>query len=194
MTPPVLLKPQQPTPHVYPPFAVRMNEEGSAIVGFTVDERGQVTGASITQSTGYPDLDAASIATPSGRTYQPAMLAGKPIACRNLMRVTWKLSDDDRAMAGINMREMGPADYPAQAKADKEEGVTLILLLMDENGKIVNSAVVKSSGFGDLDAASLDLIYGDRKAAPARFFGKPVKTGVVFGFRWSLDNNSSSEK
>lgn len=185
--PPVPLT--QPTAQSYPPQAVRMAEEGATVVAFIVDDTGNTSAPAIEQSSGYSDLDAASIVSANGRRYQPATLAGKPVACRNQMRIIWKLTDDEQALAGINIREMGAADYPASAKANKEEGVAFVVVMLDENGKIVNSAVIKSSGYGDLDAASLDRIYAEHDIAPARFFGKAMKTGLIFAFRWSLGNS-----
>lgn len=69
----------QHPPH-YPLHAVRVGEQGTAVLVVRLDDRGQVTDARFFKSTGYRDLDvAAKIAVESWR-YAPAIKNGKAVA------------------------------------------------------------------------------------------------------------------
>lgn len=169
----------------YPPEAIRRNQEGSVLVGFDIDESGKVVNGKVVQSSGYESLDNAALASTSARTFKPATAGGKPVACHNEIRMVWKLTGGENPV--VNMKEMGPDDYPATAKANGEQGTAYVMVVIDENGNITNSVVVKSSGFRDLDAASLDWVYAVRQVQPARLSGRAVKSSVLIGFQWTLN-------
>jgi len=53
------------------------------------------------------------------------------------------------------------------------------------NGKLVGSAIVKSSGFRDLDQAALNALIRCR-FKPAYRDGKPVQAAFLMEYRWEL--------
>ena len=186
VTPPHL-KPGSRKPSVYPPEAIRADEEGVTTLDFRIDSLGKVGDVKIAQSSGYSTLDQAAVTETIAQSYDPATFHGRRIPCRKLEKITWKLTGGGQpSLSYANIRNMGPNDYPPHALASGEEGTTDIQLIIDENGKIVNSMVSRSSGFGDLDAAALDRLYASDKITAATLSGKPIRTVSFFEFHWSL--------
>jgi TonB family protein len=181
-------------PRTYPLSAVRRNEEGATIIDFLVEKDGTVRDVKIPRSSGFSDLDEAAKSATLAEQYYPAMLRNQPVACRKIERIVWKLTDRDAAPNNqpsyVNIRNMGRVDYPPQAAANGEHGTTKIDVVIDENGRISHLEVRQSSGFNDLDMASLNKIYSDRHIVPASLSAKPIKTVAFFEFNWSLAKQS----
>jgi TonB family protein len=185
ITPPKML-PVPSTHRTYPPQAVRKNEEGNTILDYRIDELGKVQDVKVAQSSGFADLDDAATTSVLTEAFTPATLEGKPVACRRLERMVWKLTDDPGTTPFLNVFQMKAEDFPAQAKAKGEQGTVLVAAVIDENGKIINSAILHSSGFGDLDAASLDRVYASKGIIPARLDGRAVSSTAIIEFCWTL--------
>jgi len=84
-------KPHECGSHYYPPLAIRLNHQGVTVVEFTIEADGSVTNAHVVKSSGYDELDNASIPCTQSWTYRPALLNGKPIATTHTADVIWKL-------------------------------------------------------------------------------------------------------
>lgn len=61
--------------------------------------------------------------------------------------------------AHLNRRK----SYPAEARKARQEGVVVIRFTVDRGGNVSGAAIKRTSGFGLLDAATLDLL---RRVAP----------------------------
>ncbi|HEY1630664.1 MAG TPA: TonB family protein [Rhizomicrobium sp.] len=171
----------------YPDLSRRLNEEGVTIANILVDDTGKAAGASVLVSSGAPRLDDATIDMITHRwLYLPAMRDGKPVACLNAARVIWHLSgtsayDLGMAAPGIAVKRMGPADYPASARAAKEEGVSSILLHVLDDGTVETKTIV-SGGYADLDAAAAARVRAIWDAQP----NKPKTGAWIFIYAWKL--------
>ena len=75
--------------------------------------------------------------------------------------------------------------YPRSATLRREHGVVTMQFTVGANGKLVGSAVVKSSGFRDLDQAALNALIHCR-FKPALSDGRPVQAAFVMEYRWKL--------
>jgi len=75
--------------------------------------------------------------------------------------------------------------YPRTAAMRREHGVVTMQFTVGINGKLVGSAVVKSSGFRDLDQAALNALIHCR-FKPALRDGRPVQAAFVMEYRWEL--------
>ena len=78
----------------YPPIAVRLNQTGTTRVRITVSADGQVTNASVSESSGHDSLDQAAIkcvTSGSWGGYKPAMQNGAAIAAQTEVDIVWKL-------------------------------------------------------------------------------------------------------
>jgi periplasmic protein TonB len=78
-----------------------------------------------------------------------------------------------------------PPPYPVQARAEKQQGVVLLAVLVDARGRVASLSVKISSGFPLLDAAALAGVKNWRFKA-ARLAGLPVEAAVDIPIRFQL--------
>jgi protein TonB len=74
----------------YPETAIRLNHEGTTGVTFTVSENGDVTDVTVTSSSGFDDLDHATIPCVMTWKYKPAIREGKPVSSQWSANVVWR--------------------------------------------------------------------------------------------------------
>lgn len=91
-------------PHIcdegyYPPGAVLDNREGDARVSFIITDAGTVKDAQVYSSTGYADLDRATLACVKSWRYKPAMDVGKPVAVPWRAQVSWRITGKENPYA-----------------------------------------------------------------------------------------------
>jgi TonB family protein len=67
-----------------------------------------------------------------------------------------------------------------------EQGWAIVYGLLQEDGKIAFANVVKSSGYSDIDAASVKFLQTGWQFKPAEVAGRPIKSLVAIAFVWSL--------
>jgi protein TonB len=75
----------------YPPTAVRLNQQGTTIVNFTVDTDGSVSNVHVARSSGHEMLDDAAIRCATSWRYRPAFENGRPVPASWTTNVQWKL-------------------------------------------------------------------------------------------------------
>ncbi|HEY8024273.1 MAG TPA: energy transducer TonB [Burkholderiaceae bacterium] len=75
--------------------------------------------------------------------------------------------------------------YPRAAMQRGEHGVVKMQFTIGANGKLVGSAIVKSSGFRDLDQAALNALIHCR-FKPAYRNERPEQSAFVMEYRWDL--------
>lgn len=78
-----------------------------------------------------------------------------------------------------------PPPYPAQARAERQEGVVLLEVLVNARGRVDSLRLEKTSGFPLLDAAALAGVKNWRFKA-ARLAGIAVETTVQIPIRFQL--------
>jgi TonB family protein len=74
----------------YPDRARRLNLEGSVLIEIDVDEDGVLQNARVITGAGY-GFDEAALRHIAECRFQPAMVAGRPVACRNRMTIRFSL-------------------------------------------------------------------------------------------------------
>jgi TonB family protein len=189
-TQPELLRTAAPQPSYYPAISILLNEQGDSLVDALIDQDGKMVDANVLQSAGTERLDDASIAMLRAATFHPATFAGQPIACRKQMRIAWTLTGVQGSSA-LNIKRMGSDDYPPQAKDRQEEGTTVLIVGLTENGDVASTLVIHSSGHPDLDAASVDYIRANKALVAGKISGIAAKTIFAIAFKWSLGARSS---
>ncbi len=77
----------------YPSMDRLLGHQGAVKLALVIDEQGNVTDASVVQSSGYDGLDQAAIAwVKTHWRYHPATRDGKPVASRTQAQVTFRLT------------------------------------------------------------------------------------------------------
>lgn len=77
----------------YPAMAVRLNQQGTTTIKFTVNTDGSVTDAQVVNSSGHDALDSAAIRCASAWRYKPALQDGQPVPAPWTTDVRWKLQN-----------------------------------------------------------------------------------------------------
>ena len=80
----------------YPATAVRLNQQGTTIVRFTVNVDGSVSNVRVANSSGHEILDDAAIRCASAWRYRPAFENGRPVPAPWTTNVQWKLHNGSR--------------------------------------------------------------------------------------------------
>ena len=90
---------------------------------------------------------------------------------------------------GVELRYLPPhvthADYPVRARRIDSEGTSLLRLEVDSSGRLTNCAVIRSSGFPDLDERGC-LLYRSR----ARFEPRGATQSITLHapMTWRLED------
>jgi periplasmic protein TonB len=77
--------------HEYPGQAVRLNQQGTTTVRFTVNTDGSVSNVYVVNSSGHETLDDAAIRCAFSWRYRPALVNGRPVTAPWTTSVHWKL-------------------------------------------------------------------------------------------------------
>jgi protein TonB len=78
-------------------------------------------------------------------------------------------------------------EYPSVSRRAGEEGEVRVRLLIDVNGRVLESAIVKSSGSRRLDETSREQLLTNCRFRPAMGSdGKPMRQWLTVEHRWSL--------
>jgi TonB family protein len=80
-----------------------------------------------------------------------------------------------------------PPVYPEEARKDRLEGDVIVKTVIDEQGKVQNPTVQRSSGHPSLDQAALDAVAG-WTFQPATLKGKPVAVHYHLTFNFKVDD------
>jgi uncharacterized protein len=100
-TPPVLLTSQAITPLDYPEISVRLQEQGTVGIAYTVNDDGTVSGCIVTRPSFKPRLDEAACKVTSRWRYDPATLNGIPVSASASANVYFELREDQEVKDGI---------------------------------------------------------------------------------------------
>lgn len=83
--------------------------------------------------------------------------------------------------------------YPESAKANKLEGAVVIDCVIDEQGKVTQAAIKKSSRNQDFDQPALDAVK-TWTFKPATLKGKPVAVYYTLTMNFSLDEKDKKKE
>jgi len=75
-------------------------------------------------------------------------------------------------------------EYPRASLVNEEQGTVILSLQIGTDGKVIDSKVDKSSGFKNLDRATMKL--AQCKFKPVVKDGKPEESWAKFEYDWKL--------
>jgi TonB family protein len=161
---------------------LRDNEKGAATADFTITAEGTVTGITISKSSGYRDLDQATVRCVSHWKYRPAMKDGVPVPALWRATVNWSVDDWDlRAfyVASYDCVQNPPPDSRELAKAINPTVVQIKL----SNGAITAVVIQSSSGSETLDARAAACVVGVSTELTKRIENQPL-LAVPIVWKW----------
>ncbi|MCI0513317.1 M56 family metallopeptidase [candidate division KSB1 bacterium] len=182
---------------VYPEAARKAGLEGKVFVKLLITEQGKVAHAEIIKGAN-PAMDSAAIQALKGVKWQPARLKDQPLKVTITLPVMFRLNDATaKPAAAVDHSVPQPVGgmaaiaaqikYPELARRAGITGEVHVQLLIDEQGKIEKTEVVKSLGKDNgLDEAAVEAV---RKVIwqPAQKDGKAFKTTVIIPVRFNLN-------
>jgi protein TonB len=83
-------------------------------------------------------------------------------------------------------RPVTQPEYPPTSKRLGEAGTVILLLTVDEGGKVVDAEIKKSSGFDRLDEAAKDEALRNWHLLPGTVGGKPTKMQYPFAVTFKI--------
>lgn len=114
--------------------------------------------------------------------------------CREDLRRFWNIDPQRAASLKEGARSLTPLaaafssdDYPWQALKNDETGMTGLVLLIDDKGKLADCMIDQTSGVATLDAMACFIIQERVKFVPAvDADGKPVRSALTQRIQWRL--------
>lgn len=93
-------------------------------------------------------------------------------------------------MPTIDFKQCGAPVYPTSALREEKEGMVFVGIQVDENGAVLDSKVLLSSGVAALDKAAVEAF---RKCAhmPGFVNGQAVTMWMIVQYLWTIDPSNS---
>jgi TonB family protein len=170
----------------YPPQSKELGESGNTLMRVFIGKDGVPVDVKLEKSSGYNRLDDAAMlwVKNTWKWYPPNTDCS---VVNTLVQTTWATTASDFNPSDPDLRLVASdSDYPAEARAKKEEGITELQVLLDQIGSVQNLRVAKSSGYSDLDAKAREVV-ANLAFRTATVSGSPARSIVLIKFIWSLD-------
>ncbi len=188
----------------YPRLARLERIEGRVIVEVLIDETGRITDTKIVKSLGQYGCDEAAILAVKSVRWKPARKDGKAVAGKVSVPVVFKLDSDSEE--GDEFKDIPPPPPPGKSKKNIfvkydsppepvggftaiqksltipkdvpfEEGRVIVNVLVDTDGTVAETKILKGLGAPGYNQAAMDAIKAV-KWKPAKQKEKPVKVWV----------------
>jgi TonB family protein len=180
----------------WPGSAIGKGQSGTTSLLLRVTPDGKVASAKVTTSSGFADLDQATIATATQCTFLPSVRSGRAGPAPVVFTHVWERSvartaGGKGAMPGSASRPAARLPcakmaYPADSQRNGEQGTVHMTFLIDTDGTVLEKNVVKSSGFPELDRATLEGM-AKCQFSPAVSNGNPEQSLLPFSYTWTLN-------
>lgn len=170
----------------YPPQSRVLGESGKTLMRVFIGKDGVPVDVKVEKSSGYNRLDDAAVSWVKN-TWRWMPPNTECLVVNTLVQSEWAATATDLAPYDVDLRLVASeSDYPADARAKKEEGVTELQVLLSEIGAVQSAHIAKSSGYSDLDAKAGEVVK-NLAYKTATVSGKPARSVVLIKFVWSLD-------
>lgn len=161
----------------YPLEAKRSGASGSILVAFAISTDGKPVGIVVAASSGYDELDDATVACVKEWLYKPAMQKEAPVEVPWSAIVVYELRGEPTvpapSFAAGGMRSTCIRDYPVTAhQLEHKNGVTILTYKL-VTGQASSVTVKHSSGDDTLDNRAVDCVKA-WKFGPTMSDGQPA--------------------
>lgn len=152
-------------PPRYPTEAIQQRQEGEALLRVQVLPDGSAGDLRIERSSGSDFLDRAALEAVANWTFHAAKREARAVESSIMVPVRFSL-DESAENAGEpstsftppTYRRLSPPTYPAELKASRAEGTTLLKVGVDAIGAVRMVDIETSSGHSALDRAASDAV------------------------------------
>jgi protein TonB len=161
---------------LYPADAVESKIQGTVVLEASVDEAGKVASVKVLRPV-HPSLDKAAVDAAKQWTFAPVLEAGKPKAVAIVFLARFSFGPPAGRIGGVmggvvgaglppvraegtiqppkNVRMVEPV-YPELARQSKVEGIVILEVMTDPQGRVVSAKVLRSIPL--LDQAAIDAV------------------------------------
>jgi TonB family protein len=170
----------------YPPADRQAQIRGSTGLSFTIETDGSLSALTVAHGSGHAELDDAALQCARHWHYKPAANKGVAVAAPWSEQVFWN-PPPPMLVNGMGTAHTCPPDeyYTPIAIRMGESGRTTVAFTIDIAGTVKDPRIVATSGYDDLDQASLQCVLTWRYT-PAMKDGKPVEVPWKTIIAWSL--------
>lgn len=153
-----------------------------------IEADGSVSPIAVSKSSGRDDLDSAAMACAPYLNVGPATKDGKPIEIVWQIQIRWNAFENHSFIMPSSQSgdpNICHGNYPVLAVRLNEQGRTSLSFHIMPDGAVQKVSVVQSSGYDDLDQASINCVLPWRYAIATRD-GKPVEFEWKTSMTWAL--------
>ena len=129
-----------------------------------------------------PPMRSTAITTPPVRPVAPP----PPVPAPAPAPAPVPAAEPARVMPRIDARRSQQPEYPAASRRLGEQGSVVLQVLVDTDGRVIDSKLLQSSGYDRLDQAALAGVRSDYRFLPGTVGGKPQQMWYTFKFTWKL--------
>lgn len=163
MTPAVAITPPICPIRYYPPAAIRANEEGTVTLTLTVTAQGGVKDLVIQTSSGFKDLDDATLICAKDWQFTPATKNGVPVETSKKYMIDWSLFGPKLDLAPIVSAVQKCITPSAPDDDELKAKIYTQIDIQSDSGIISHVVVTPSSGYQTLDERMMECM---RQATP----------------------------
>ncbi len=122
-----------------------------------------------------PEINIAQPPPPAQSTAPTVVTTVKPPA-----------QEPTRVLPRVDAQHSQEPEYPPQSRRLGEQGAVVLQVLVDVDGRVINSKLVTSSGFDRLDQAALAGVKANYRFFPGMVDGKPQQMWHTITINWKL--------
>lgn len=182
-------------PLKYPALAKAFNKEGKTTVSFIVGIDGNTRNPEVKTSSGSDLLDSASKESVEKCKYAPATLNGNPIESVMQQSFNWRFASNKSTQTVeppfLNLHTQVKAcknsPYPSASWRLEEEGTARIKVRLSKDGEVLNSEILKSSGFRRLDEAARALLSNQCQFEKLKMGDELIPFSIIFEYTWDMN-------
>jgi TonB family protein len=176
----------------YPQMSVMTKEEGAVMLMVHIDAGGVPTAVEVDTSSGSVRLDeAARDHVKAVWRWSPMIKNCVPVPVATRVRIKWDLKDvqgldsisPEMIASTMSLVIVDDADYPADQKNLTEQQMSMLMVTVDENGK-VDAVSARPSGVPELDFKAIMLAKTKYRWTQATLNGKKIGASHLLIMFW----------
>ncbi len=179
----------------YPVKAIANKEKGRVFVSFVVERNGNISNTKVTKGVS-PLLDAEALrVVKSMPAWIPGKQGGQTVRVAFAVPINFNLSESPvftvvetmpRFNGNMEAWIKDNLKYPEKSQKAKEEGLTFVGFVVNEDGSLSDFKIQRSSGHQALDEEALRITKAMPNWIPGKQQGKAVKVSFVVPFNFKL--------
>jgi|JI8StandDraft_2_1071088.scaffolds.fasta_scaffold27819_3 TonB family protein len=161
-------------------------------IRFRVLASGELDATEVVHSSGDPAFDALAVDYLKSCKFSPAIVGGAASAGWGRF-APWQIErareQRSRRPGTLSVQTCRPTalDYPVESRRLNEQGQARVRVTIDDKGQVLTVAVVQSSGFPRLDAATVSVLANCKTIRSWGLDGKPAGGTFEVTFDWRLE-------